>query len=374
MNIYLDLHSGLSGDILCGILINLGVPFDFIKSELNKLKLDGYKVEYNIKNVKGIACGDFNVVLDHTDHAHHHHNTLSHILHLIDESEIDPKAKNIAKKVFITLGEAEAKVHNTDIENLHFHEVGAVDSIVDIVTGAIALAYLNVEKIFFGALPSFSGEIKCAHGVIPLPGPAVTELTLGMKWNDLNEIGELITPTGAAFLKAVGEQKDFGNCASLKVGYGCGKRETQRGNYSRGFLIDTDAKSENIIDIEFNVDDMSPELHTSLMENLFKAGALDVMILSGMMKKCRLGILVKVLCKEENFEKVTDAIFQNSTTIGIRFSKKDRICLERKTVIKGDLEYKETYYKGKLVNSKPEYESVKKLAYQKGVTVKEILM
>lgn len=377
MNLYLDLFSGISGDMLCGALLNLGVPFDYLKSELEKLGLDGYNLEYKISNVNGIACGDFDVVCEHIDHHHHHHNSLSEILSLIDKSSISQRAKEYASKVFNVLGEAEAKVHNTNIENLHFHEVGAVDSIIDIVGGAICLDYLNVEKIYFGDLPSFSGEIKCAHGIIPLPGPAVCELTTNMKWNNLNEIGELITPTGAAFLKALGTQINPNNPTYNKTGYGCGKRQTQRGNYLRAFLFDSEIKDNSIIDIEFNIDDMTGELHENLFEEFNKAGALDVMFLSGMMKKQRLGILVKVLCKEKDFESVCDAIFLNSTTIGIRFNKKDRICLERKNLLKnteyGEINFKETYYKDKLINSKPEYEDLKKISKEINISIKSLI-
>lgn len=376
MNIYLDLFSGISGDMLCGALLNLGVPFEYLEKELKKLGLDGYELFYEIRNVKGIACGSFDVVCDRTDHSHHCHNSFSDIISMIDSSLIDEKAKDIAKKVFSVLAEAEAKVHNTDIENLHFHEVGAADSIADIVGGAICLAYLGCEKIYFGKLPSFCGEIKCAHGIIPLPGPAVCELTKGMEWNDLNETGELITPTGAAFLRALGEQTEFKGSFS-EIGYGCGKRETERGNYSRVFAFESKPEKNTVADIEFNVDDMNPELSEPLMKSLYKAGALDVMFISGMMKKNRMGFLAKVICAKENFEKVTEAIFLNSTTIGIRYTEKDRVCLERKSVLRttefGEIKYKETYYKGRKVNSKPEYDDVKKISEEKNIPVKEIL-
>ena len=378
MNIYLDLFSGISGDMLCGTLINLGVPFDYVEKELAKLGLDGYNLFYDIKNINGISCGNFDVVCHHTDHSGHSHNSLSHILSLIEKSTIDEKAKIMASKVFRTLGEAEAKVHNTDIENLNFHEVGAVDSIVDIVAGSVCLAYLDAENIYFGDLPSFWGEIKCSHGIIPLPGPAVCELTKGMKWNNLNEKGELITPTGAAFLKALGCQRNFGGFAYTETGCGCGNRETERGNYMRAFLFEEkEGNKDTVTEIEFNIDDMSPELCEPLMENLFSAGALDVMFFSGMMKKHRLGILVKVLCRKCDFEKIAKTVFLNSSTIGIRYGEKDRVCLERHTVTKntvfGEINYKETVYNGVVINSKPEYEDVKKKAAEFGKTPKEIL-
>ncbi len=377
MDIYLDLFSGISGDMLCGALLNLGVPFEYLKAELGKLNLDGYKIEYSIKHINGIASGDFSVIVDRTDHKEHSHNSLNQIINLIENSSIKEKAKDMAKAVFNALAIAEAKVHNTDIENIHFHEVGAVDSIVDIVGGAICLDYLNISNLYFSDLPSFHGEIVCAHGILPLPAPAVCELTQGMKWNSLNFEGELITPTGASFLKALGVQKSFTNMVFHKIGYGCGKKETERGNYLRAFLIEEICGDNTIFDIEFNVDDMSPELHEPLMKALYEQGALDVMIFSGMMKKGRVGVLVKVLCYEEQFEAITETIFKNSTTIGFRYSVKDRVCLERRSVIKhtdlGDIEYKETLYKGKVINSKPEYECLKTLSEKHSLSLKEIL-
>ncbi|MBQ7257344.1 MAG: nickel pincer cofactor biosynthesis protein LarC [Abditibacteriota bacterium] len=377
MKLYLDLFSGISGDMLCGALLKLGVPFEYLKCELEKLNLDGYKIEYKTSEINGIGCGDFNVVTDNTDHTHHNHNSLKEIIEMIDNSSLSESVKERAVKVFNTLAEAEAKVHNIDPNKLHFHEVGAVDSIVDIVGVSVCLDYLKIDKFFFGDLPSFRGEIKCSHGIIPLPGPAVCELTLGMKWNDLNFEGELITPTGAAFLKAFGKQRKVGDMTLNKVGYGCGKRKIQRGNYLRAFLIDNIEKENSVFDIEFNVDDMSPELHEPLMKVLYEKGALDVMIFSGMMKKGRLGVLVKVLCNEKDLDAIGEAIFLNSTTIGLRYCKKDRVCLERRWVTYpsefGDIEYKETLYKGKVINSKPEFECLKTLSEKHSVSVKEIL-
>ena len=377
MNIYINLHSGISGDMLCGGLINLGVPFEYLKEELKKLSLSGYEITYGTKLINGINCGNFDVICE--GHHHHCHRSLSDINEIIENSTITENAKKTAKKIFLTLGEAEAKVHNRDIENLCFHEVGAVDSIIDITGIAICLDYLGVSKIYFDELPSFYGEVKCAHGIIPLPGPAVCELTKGMVWNDLREKGECITPTGAAVLKAMGEQKFLPGFSFDRIGYGCGKRETERGNYLRVFLSEqkeTDENKDRIMDIEFNVDDMAPEFCAPLMEKLFENKALDVMFSSGLMKKNRPGLLVKVLCRKEDFDKICDTVFENSTTIGLRYAEKDRVCLKREETVTntvyGPVRYKKTVYKGKTLNVKPEFEDIKKIAQNTGLSCKEV--
>ena len=431
--LYFDIFSGISGDMTVAALLDLGLDFEEFKSEIKSLNLKDYEISLKEKNISGIMSCDFDVKLTKKQHIH---RNLNDIKTLIEKSNISENAKKITLKIFVRLALSEAKVHGTSIEEIHFHEVGAIDSIIDIVGCAICIDKLNIDAIFFGDLPSFYGEIECTHGIIPLPAPAVADLTLGLQFSGESEKGELVTPTGASILTALGNQiKSLpSGTKTLKIGYGCGKKKFTRPNYLRVILGEIDILEEKyteklisddfpkishqinnnnhlyennhkhdhnhshehehedfsnnkkntlkscenleIVEIEFNIDDMNPELYENLMEQLFSAGALDVFMTNIIMKKSRPAIMFTVIAPYELKDKIAEIIFKNSTTIGIRYEKKDRICLEREIVetdtVYGKIRVKNTIFNGKIINSKPEYEDCKAIAESKNITLKEV--
>ena len=427
--LYFDTFSGISGDMTVASLLDLGVDFEYFKSQITTLDISGYLLSLEKKNIDGIMVSDFDVVL--TAH-HHEHRGLWDIKKIIVNSKITGNAKNIAMKIFTRLAMSESRVHGVSVDEIHFHEVGAVDSIIDIVGVAICIDKLGVEAVFYGDLPVFFGEINCAHGLISLPAPAVADLTSGLIFSGEPENGELVTPTGAAILTAVGHQvKILTNIKSACNGYGAGKKKFTRPNYLkvtlgeikqldkiyRNKLLATEScclekmgftskfeydcdcdkqtykehkyinhfedfhkhtsdEKREIVQIEFNIDDMNPELYENLLEELFDAGALDAFMTNVVMKKSRTGVVVTVISPYELLDKMSEVIFKNSTTIGIRYHKKDRICLEREIIkmdtIYGKIRVKNTIFKGEIINSKPEYEDCKAVAKAEGISLKEV--
>lgn len=384
--LYFDIFSGISGDMTLGALLDVGVDFDFLKNQIATLDFNGYDLSFDKKDINGISAGDFDVLIHKHEHVHRH---LSHIEQIIDNSSISENAKSISKTIFRHLAFAEAKVHGKSLEEIHFHEVGAIDSIVDIVGTAVCIDKLEVDKIYFGALPTFAGQTKCAHGIIPLPAPAVAELTKGLVYSGEPVDGELVTPTGASILTSVGEQI-FGMPMGFKilnVGYGAGKKKFNRPNYLRVFLGEIDEcyetskevfsnEEKDVLQIEFNIDDMNPELYDNLMDEVFNAGALDVYMTNILMKKSRIGVLVTVIAPTCLLDQISDVIFKNSTTIGIRYQEKKRKCLKRE-IQKMETEYgvvhvKNTILDGNIINSKLEYEDCKRLAKEYNIPIKQI--
>ncbi len=241
--LYFDCFSGISGDMTIGALLDLGVDKEKFLLELDKLSIDGYSIEIKRGQKNGISGTDFNVILehhhhdhDHEDHHHHHHDhrNLHDINHIIEESSLEERVKNLSKKIFGLVAEAEAKVHGKPIEEVHFHEVGAVDSIVDIVGTAICIDMLKVDKIYASPLQVGSGFVECAHGIIPIPAPATMEILKGIPIYNNNIKTELVTPTGGAIVKALATE--FGDIPNMKleaVGYGLGKRDLKIPNMLR---------------------------------------------------------------------------------------------------------------------------------------------
>ena len=315
---------------------------------------------------------------NNTHHEHHNRN-LKHIEGIINSSDLKDKVKKLSLNIFMRVAEAEAKVHGKSLYEVHFHEVGAIDSIVDIVGAAICLDYLNVDKIMGSPVQVGGGFVKCAHGIMPVPAPATAEILKNIPINTGIVQFETTTPTGAAILAA--NVKEFTpkiDFSIKKIAYGIGHKDLEIPNVLRVYLGEEE-KSEKIEEqyiLETNIDDMNPELYGYVEEKLFEAGALDVYKTPIVMKKGRPAIKLSILVDEIWEKDVLDIIFEETTSIGVRKYKVEKIMLNREfSKVKteyGDITIKKSYYKGKLVKYKPEYEECKIIAKEKNISIDKV--
>lgn len=366
--LYYDCFSGISGDMHLGAMIDLGIDPEYLLLELAKLPLSGeYAIDIQ-KGMKNGICGT-KVSVKLTHHHWHHHRTFKDIEAIITQSTLDEKVKKRSLAMFWCIAEAEAKIHGKTPLEVHFHEVGAVDSIVDIVGAAICLEALHVEKIIASKVELGGGFVKCAHGIIPIPAPA----TLAILKNIPITLGrvnfETTTPTGAAILATNVEVFDAKLDFSVeKIGYGLGERTFEIPNVLRVMLGNMDESSllHNEILLETNIDDMSPEILGYAQERLFEAGALDVFTTAIVTKKNRLGVKLSVLCPVEIEAKIIDVVLQETTSIGLRRQIVQKMALERKMqcieTSFGTISLKCVYQNEKMLRYKAEYEDCKAAA------------
>lgn len=376
--LYFDCFSGISGDMTIGALLDLGLDEQLFRKELNKLRLEGYKLVIGKSIKNGITGMDVHVIHSHEPHA----RNLRDIEALIDESGISQSVKDFCKKVFREISAAEAKVHDKDIYEIHFHEVGAVDSIVDIVGTAICLDLLGIERVYASKLHDGHGLIKCQHGTIPVPVPAVMEMLSGsgipLIQTDINT--ELVTPTGMGIIKCLSSA--FGDMPQMtidRVGYGMGKKETESFNALRIVMgtLDENEKDtpDEIVLLETNIDDMNGEALGYTMELLFETGALDVFYTPIFMKNNRPAVMLTVIARIQDEEKLADMILRETTTLGIRRSTFKRYCMNRE-IIKvltefGDIRVKVASRNG-FIKYAPEYEDCRNIARKTGKTFVEV--
>jgi uncharacterized protein (TIGR00299 family) protein len=373
-----DCFSGISGDMNLGAMIDLGVDKTYLIDELNKLNLPGWELNVERDQRHGITGTKVTVNQTRHEHAHRH---LSDIEKIIKDSALDNPTKELSMKIFMKIAEAEATIHGISIDHVHFHEVGAIDSIIDVVGAAICFNALKVDAVHVSTIELGSGFVLCDHGKLPVPAPATAELIKGMPVKKGGVDFEATTPTGAAILAALATSFDPDLPIKIeKTAYGVGQKEhPDVPNLLRVFLGETIMKpgsGHDALQIECNIDDMNPEFFEYISESLFKAGASDVFLLNIMMKKGRPGILLNVICEKELADKVKNIIFTESTSLGIRTFpfKKDTLVRKFETIksIYGDLIIKRSYYNGKEVSSKPEYEECKRIASEKQIPVKEV--
>jgi hypothetical protein len=324
-----------------GALLDCGLAFEFLKSELTGLGVEGYELSLARVDRSGISAAKFDVHVHSEHHEHHHdhsHRHLSEIKRIISSSNLSDRVKERAQTIFQRIGEAEAKIHNLPIEKVHFHEVGAIDSIVDIVGACIALDALQIERIISSPLHVGSGTFKCAHGTYPVPGPATAELLKGVPVYSKDVEGELVTPTGAAIIATLaGSYGQMPMMKVEKVGYGAGARDYPKfPNVLRAIIgeleEDADQTPAAVTVIEANLDDLSPQVFGHLMEKLLAAGALDIFYTPVQMKKNRPGVLLTLLGKPEDRERMCEIIFRETTTLGVRYRNEQREILRREHV------------------------------------------
>ncbi|MFW6101771.1 MAG: nickel pincer cofactor biosynthesis protein LarC [Bacteroidota bacterium] len=440
MNVlYYDCFSGISGDMNLAAMLDLGVDEQYLKNELSRLGLTEYDikvsrdsrhsisgtrvdVEDNSANSESHSHDEYEGHGDHeshkthnhhhssehhihhypyeTDHSHEHshsndkgeghshmhghvHRNLENIYSLLDDSGLNQNVKDISKRMFHLIAKAEAKVHGTTIYNIHFHEVGAVDSIIDIVGAAICFDYLKVDKIKSSTVELGGGFVTCAHGTMPIPAPATAEILKNVPVKTGTVDKETTTPTGASILAA--NVDEFTNESIMeieKIGYGIGHRQLDIPNVLRVYLGREAGKTQGgyhikaAVEISCNIDDMNPEHYDYVMDQLFSAGADEVYLTSVMMKKSRLGSKLSVLSKPEYEEEISRILFTQTSTLGLRRASVQKAELERKFEQKstryGKINIKIGCLNGKPVKYKPEYEDCRKIAKDKGLSIQEV--
>lgn len=376
--LYLDCFAGISGDMLLGALIDLGVSEDALGAELSKLKLPGYTISTRRVVKQNIEATKFDCI-EATSIRPSEHRGYAQIVRMITGSGLSETVKRRALSVFKRIGEAEAKIHGVPLETIHFHEVGAVDSIVDIVGTCIALEMLGVDEVQASPVPLGSGFVEMAHGRFPVPAPATLELLKGLPTQPTDIAKELVTPTGAALLAEFATRFSTMPAVRIeKIGYGAGTRDLEKTPNVLRAILGTSATGEvDVVSvIETNIDDMNPELFGDLMEQLFGAGALDVFWTPVQMKKNRPGTLVTVLCEPGLLDRLTELLLSHTTSFGIRVHEARRRKLAREIVKVatryGEIDCKVGRWGGKLVQCSPEYESCKRAAAQAGVSVRAV--
>ncbi|MEN8158071.1 MAG: nickel pincer cofactor biosynthesis protein LarC [Bacteroidota bacterium] len=379
--LYYDCFAGISGDMNLGALVDLGVDPGFLEQELGKLNIDGFWLDIAPDIRKGISGTKVTVVIDNPENEKHRH--LSHIEALINESALSARVKERSLAIFLKVAEAEAKVHNMPVEKVHFHEVGALDSIADIVGAAICQEALEVDEIHSSPIQLGGGFVQCAHGNMPVPAPATAEIVKGIPVRTGGVEHEATTPTGAAILAATVDRftSEMEMTASA-TGYGIGQRDGDIPNVLRVYMAEApeedngDPAAEGAVMLECNIDDMSPEWFTHVQALLFDAGAADVFMTPIVMKKSRPAHMLSVLCDPGLSDSLKEIIFTGTTTIGLREYPLSKHVLRRETRVVqtrfGNVDVKCSFYRGRLVNEKPEFEQCRQLALKHKVTLEEI--
>ncbi len=374
---YFDCYSGISGDMILGALIDLGVDPGKIRKVLATLDLKGYKLQTR-KVQRGRISGT-KAQVNVEKSSHQKARKYSDIKKLLASSDLSSASKKNAQEIFKHIARVEAEIHKTTIEKIHFHEVGAVDSIVDIVGGVVAIESLKLDRIYASPLNVGEGFVECAHGYLPVPAPATLKLLKGVPIFSSGVKKELTTPTGAAMIGFYADH--FGSLPTMKIiddGYGAGDHIIpEMPNMLRVVLGEIHEETgEELVMIETNIDDMNPELYEGAMDSLFKAGALDVFLIPIIMKKSRPANKISVLSTESDKQALTEILLQETSSFGVRYYKVGRTVLERemKTVNTswGSIKIKIGKLNGKIIQASPEYEDCKKLSIKKKVSVKTI--
>ena len=372
--LYFDIIGGISGDMTLASLLDLGVPKEIFLQELNKLNMDNeFEIEIDYKYENGIKGTKVNVI---TKEQYCHRNLID-VYDIIDNSRLNNNIKERAKEIFMIVAKSEAKVHGTTIDKIHFHEVGAIDSIVDIVGSCILLDLLNIDKVYSTSVPLGSGFIQCAHGVIPAAAPATVEIlkNIPVKFNHVK--GECTTPTGAAIIKTICDEfideLDFN---TKKIGYGVGHKKFEKPNILRVALAQEDEHNEVVYEIVANIDDMSSEIYSYLFEKIMDEGALDVFTESIFMKKNRPAYKISILTKKKDLNKFIKLLLTETSTFGVRYKEYNRAKLDRKFIevdtVYGKIKVKLGYYNNKLIKLKPEYEQCKLISKTLNIELREV--
>jgi pyridinium-3,5-bisthiocarboxylic acid mononucleotide nickel chelatase len=377
--VYFDCPSGASGDMILGALVDSGVSMEALRAELAKLGLAGWDLAVREVRRGAFRATKVDVVVDPDVHRHHRH--LGDITAILSASALAPEIVAGAKRIFTRLAEAEARVHGSTVDEVHFHDVGAVDAIVD-VTGAVAgLHLLGAQSVHVSALPLGGGFVDGPHGRMPIPGPGTAELLRGFPVVDTGVRAELVTPTGAAILTtlAAGGGRMPGMTVE-RVGYGAGTADLPgTPNILRVFVGQATgvADTETIAQVETTIDDMSPQLYEPLVDRLFEAGALDVFLTPVIMKRSRPGTVLTALCPPERVDDLARVLFAESSTIGVRWSEMARTRLEREivtlTTAYGPLSFKISRLEGRVMTMTPEFADVVRIARDKSLPVREVL-
>jgi len=376
---YFDCFSGISGNMILGALLDVGLELDALRQALAGLKISGYEIKARRVVKKHIACTLVDVETREVGVERH----LSDILDIIGESTLPGDVKQTCGRIFTRLAEAEAKVHGLDVEDIHFHEVGGLDAIVDVVGSVAGLKLLGIEEVYSSPLHLGRGFVECAHGRFPVPAPATLELVRGVPTYGRDVEAELVTPTGAAIITTLA--KGFGPSPTMEVeaiGYGAGYRDLPipnllRVSVGRALRPEERGYEEDIVTLmEANIDDMNPEFYEHVMARLFDKGALDVFLTPIQMKKSRPAVKLSAIVREADLNGVLDAFFGETTTLGVRLYEVRRKKLAREEIVVGTRYGKVSVKVGRLgdavKNISPEYEDCRRIAEREGIPLKEV--
>jgi len=377
--IYFDCPSGASGDMILGALVDAGVAVEALRGELEKLRLPGWALEVREVKRGAFRAAKVDVVVNRG--ASQAHRYLRDITGILSASALAPGIVAGATRIFTRLAEAEARVHGCRVDDVHFHEVGAVDAIVDVTGAVVGLHLLGVDSVHVSALPLGGGFVDGTHGRMPVPGPGTAELLRGFPVVDTAVRAELVTPTGAAVLTtlAIGAGR-MPAMRVTRVGYGAGTWDLPgTPNILRAFVGETAGAgaTETIVQVETTIDDMSPQLYEPLVERLFEAGALDVFLTPVIMKRSRPGTVLTALCAPGRVDDLVRVLFAESPTLGVRWTEMTRARLEREIVtvatVYGALPVKVSRLDGRVVTVTPEFAEVVRIAREKSLPVREVL-
>ena len=374
---YFDCFSGISGDMILGALLDAGLDFELFQSELTKLNLPNYKLKQQRVSKQNLSATKFDVIdLEKKNYRH-----LKDLNRIVEKSGFDEKLKMRAKEIFLKIAKAEAKIHNQSIEQVHFHEISAVDTIIDVVGALVGLKLLNIEKIQSSKLNIGSGFVEFSHGKWPVPAPATAEILKGVPVYATDCKAELVTPTGAAIICTIADAfGDLPEMTTESIGYGAGSQDLEHPNVLRVFIgerITQAAFEQDTVSIlETNIDDMNPQFYDNILEELLQNGALDVYLTNVSMKKNRPGIQLTVLTRPEDADKFAQFIFRSTTSIGVRIRQEKRKKLKR-TIQEVDTKFGKVKFKisslnGEVLNRTPEYEDCKRISKEQNIPLKVI--
>ena len=372
---YFDCFSGISGNMVLGALLDAGLELDALKEALAGLRISGYEIKARKVKRRGIV----GTLVDVRASKGEMERTLSDILEIIGESDLPEDVKERAGAVFTRLAEAEARVHGVSVEEVHFHEVGGLDAIVDVVGSVVGLRLLGVEEVYSSPLHLGRGFVECAHGLLPVPAPATLELVKGVPVYGWDIEVELVTPTGAAIITALA--KSFGPLPSVRVeriGYGAGHRELRIPNLLRLVIASAPGEFEEdtVVLLETNIDDMNPEFYEHVMDRLFQRGALDVFLTPIQMKRTRPAVMLSVIVGKKEVDEALRVIFEETTTLGVRMQEVRRRKLARESIVVetryGPIAVKVARLGSAVKNISPEYEECRRIAEQQGIPLKVV--
>jgi len=373
---YFDCFSGISGDMILGSFIDAGLELKTLENELKKLPLSGYQISAEKVERKGIWGTKFGVALSEKPKE----RNLKDIFDIINHSDLGNEIKESAKGIFSRLAEAEAKIHNKAIDEIHFHEIGATDAIIDILGAVIAIKKLGIERVYASRLHVGTGFLRCAHGTLPVPAPATLELLKGIPVYSTGVESELVTPTGAAVITTI--SRGFGDLPPMKIeriGYGMGSRDLSIPNALRLLIGESEVEyeSDTVLLLEANIDDMNPQFYDYAMEKLFQKGAKDVFLTPIYMKKNRPGVILSIISPPEKVDELLNVIFEETTTLGVRISevkKRRKLKRETKTITTrfGPVRVKFSMVGDQIRDVAPEYEDCKGIAREKNVPLKRV--
>lgn len=383
--LYFDCFAGISGDMAVGALLDLGVDVDRLRQQLEKLKLGGYRIEIKKNHKLGLWGTDFRVLVESAhehDHSHEHkhsheHRGLQDIIKILAESNLPDAVQERSLDIFRRIAEAEGHIHGIAPDQVHFHEVGAVDSVIDVVAASICIHELGIDKVLASPLHLGEGFVQCAHGLLPVPAPAVLEILKGTPVYNSGLRAELVTPTGAAIIKSLAQS--FGPIPEIvaeRIGYGLGDRDLEIPNMLRVIQAQIEPSKQQLWMLECNMDDMNSQYYSHLFPLLFEQGALDVYLTPVIMKKNRPGICLSVLCEEDRMDAMEEIVWRETTTLGIRRRPVERRILEREMVSVntcwGPVSVKMAYHQGRPLKYAPEYEDMHRIAVEHNIPLPEV--